>query len=438
MRLKILQKMMADTGCRTIICKVLSANDNRKQQVYFGGNFTAINLLPFKEIHPDPKKPHILKASLDFWWLSDDGACHSAPNSQLILYPQYPEVRFSGFLTQCPNSPSELMDESLRLPGRILFMGIRQDGRIVGHLCHPESELAREFNALKGLSQQGVFIELGLGEVSGQEETVLLTELRRICQLGWIRSKRLGSKGQLLPCEAPQCGGYTLEAELGIIPNGVSEPDFQGYEVKQHNVTALDRVSTGVLTLMTPQPTGGYYKESGVEAFVRRFGYTDLTGKAGREDRLNFGGIHKVGVCHSRTNLTLSLTGYDSAKGKIQNAAGGISLLTDDGEEAATWHYADIMKHWNRKHAKAAYVPSINRKNPDLSYHYGNLVRIGDGTDFLLYLKAMRDGQVYYDPGIKLEDASTKPKAKHRSQFRIKSVDIPSLYHRMRTVELLD
>ncbi|MEO0062747.1 MAG: hypothetical protein RLZZ08_1307, partial [Pseudomonadota bacterium] len=29
---------------------------------------------------------------------------------------------------------------------------------------------------------------------------------------------------------------YTLEAELGITPNGIAEPDFQGWEVKQYGV----------------------------------------------------------------------------------------------------------------------------------------------------------------------------------------------------------
>jgi hypothetical protein len=28
------------------------------------------------------------------------------------------------------------------------------------------------------------------------------------------------------------CGGYTLEAELGATPNGYSEPDFMGWEIK--------------------------------------------------------------------------------------------------------------------------------------------------------------------------------------------------------------
>jgi len=50
-------------------------------------------------------------------------------------------------------------------------------------------------------------------------------------------------------CEAFQCGGYTLEAELGIIPNGKAEPDYLGYEVKQYSVTNLNRITAGRLRL---------------------------------------------------------------------------------------------------------------------------------------------------------------------------------------------
>jgi hypothetical protein len=94
------------------------------------------------------------------------------------------------------------------------------------------------------------------------------------------------------------------------------------------------------------------------------------------------------------------------------------------------------MKHWNRKHAKAVYVPSICAPIPERKYRYGNLIRLGNGTDFLLYLKALARGLVYYDPGIKLESASTTPRTKRRSQFRMKSADLPALYHSMETVDL--
>lgn len=49
---------MKNKGCRTIYAKALAANDNRKQQVYFGGDFQAINIIPFDTIAPDPDKPY--------------------------------------------------------------------------------------------------------------------------------------------------------------------------------------------------------------------------------------------------------------------------------------------------------------------------------------------------------------------------------------------
>jgi hypothetical protein len=49
----------------------------------------------------------------------------------------------------------------------------------------------------------------------------------------------------------------------------------------------------------------------------------------------------------------------------------------------------------------------------------------------------MAVGKIYYDPGIKLEGASTaKPKVKRRSQFRVRVRDISALYKKAERVEL--
>src|SRR3546814_10709373 len=72
----------------------------------------------------------------------------------------------------------------------------------------------------------------------------------------------------------PQRRWFTLEAELGITPNGYAEPDFMGWEIKQYGVR--DFVSfrpKSPVTLMTPEPTGGVYRTEGVAAFMKRFGY---------------------------------------------------------------------------------------------------------------------------------------------------------------------
>lgn len=187
---------------------------------------------------------------------------------------------------------------------------------------------------------------------------------------------------------------------------------------------------------MTPEPTGGYYVKTGVREFVEKFGYKD---KLGRPDRMNFGGIHKAGVIHNTTQLTLTVQGFDQATGKITNSDGCIALIGENEIEAASWSFTSLLKHWNRKHAKASYVPSKSKEKPVRQYSYGNVVSLGTGTDFTLFLKQMSLGNIYYDPGIKLENISTAhPSVKRRSQFRIKSLYLPELYRNNEIVDLAD
>ena len=66
-------------------------------------------------------------------------------------------------------------------------------------------------------------------------------------------SKQLGSDGQLQPCPAPQGGGFTLEAELGI-PKVLAHAQHLGWEVKQFAVEDYERIeSAKPITLMTPE-----------------------------------------------------------------------------------------------------------------------------------------------------------------------------------------
>lgn len=184
---------------------------------------------------------------------------------------------------------------------------------------------------------------------------------------------------------------------------------------------------------MTPEPTGGFYQDSGVEAFVRKFGYAD---KLLRPDRMNFGGIHKVGVSQESTGLTMRLRGYDAVEAKITDATGAIELVSHSGEVAAEWAFTGLLAHWSRKHTLAAYVPSRSRKEPSLQYAYGSRIRLAQHTDSLRLLRALATGTVYYDPGIKLENVSTNPRVKRRSQFRIASKSIAALYETVEVVEV--
>ncbi|HEY8949454.1 MAG TPA: MvaI/BcnI family restriction endonuclease [Rhizomicrobium sp.] len=420
-----LRAMMSGRGARRLYAKRLAPNDNSKNQVYLGGGFEALNILPFGEIYDDSsEKNQILKAPLKFVWLQPDGRVTPAPSTQLILYPQYPEVRMSGFLKGAKEAPNDLM--TVRQAGRILFLGIEDTGTIIGAAVSPDDALAKEFEAAVAGQGERVFYELTIGVAAEDTRAKLLAQVRRISDLGWITSKRLMGDGSLGPCEAPNCGGYTLEAELGIRPNGISDPDYLGWEVKQHSVAQLDRpVSGGPVTLMTPEPTGGYYREKGVEAFLRKYGYAD---RMGREDRINFGGVYRAGVPVELTGLTLVLDGYDAEAGTV-DATKGITLLDKKGNAAAVWGYTGLISHWARKHERAVYIPSIMRGEPERQYRYSSSVLLGQETDFFRFLKAMAGGHIYYDPAIKLEAASSaKPKTKRRSQFRVRIAELPSLY----------
>jgi hypothetical protein len=131
------------------------------------------------------------------------------------------------------------------------------------------------------------------------------------------------------------------------------------------------------------------------------------------------------------------LRGYDAAAGEITDANGEIALVSEADEVAASWSFKKILEHWSHKHSKAVYVPSKRQTEPKWRYAYGHKVRLAQGTDSLRLLRAFASGEIYYDPGIKLENASTEQaKSKKRSQFRVASKNIAALYERVETVEV--
>ncbi len=132
----------------------------------------------------------------------------------------------------------------------------------------------------------------------------------------------------------------------------------------------------------------------------------------------------------------MQLIGFDNDSGKIRNSNGRISFVDIQGNEAASWSFASMLLHGNKKHNQACYVPSLSETTTERRYKYGNNIILGTGNDFTLFLKQMALGNIYYDPGIKMENVSTRPKFKKRSQFRIKSQFLPELYKENEMVTL--
>jgi len=443
MNLKKLLHIFSDKSCHKIYVKKLAANDNSKNQVYFGGSFDILNILPADEIITDlngSRKRESFKSKLNYYWIDEDGSSFWAPHAQLILYPDYPEVRFSGFLQGCKKPPSDLMNS--RLENRFLFLGISDDRKIYGFVVEPESSLAKEFIAIKNPETHGVFYKISIinNKVETDSRTKLLGELKRIHNLGWIESKRLTPAYNIIPCVFSNCGGFTLEAELNIPSNSNASPDYLGWEVKQFRVNSFDKINSTVISLMDHSPTNGYFNEMGVEAFIRKYGYDD---QKGRLSRMNFGGVHKSNSIHHLTSLKLIIEGFDSEVNKITDTNGYVALIDSKDKIAASWSFASFITHWNAKHSNACYVPSkIQKKNLPGSiqqYAYGNKIILGQHTDVTLLLSELSQRKVYYDPGIKLEFAivgERKQSVKVRSLFRIKSGDLSSLYKSNEIIDL--
>jgi hypothetical protein len=425
---QVLATCMAQHGATRLYAKELAPNDNTKNQIYLGPSFEVLQLIPFGEIVASTIAPEkVLQASINLDWIDETGESAPASRTKFILYPQYPEVRLSGFVMGCRNAPSEWLNNEKkgRTEGRVLFLGISPNGKVLAYLGTPSSTLSNSFKAIKAsFPPAGVLTDISgllLRIKAADEDFELIGRLKAIHAKGWIDAKRLVKGGKIVDCNGTNCGGLTLEAELGVEENGASEPDFLGWEIKQHKTTNYLRHGTGPITLLTPEPDGGSYVD-GVEEFVERYGaHTE------RENISYFQGIHYAGTEHPDTGMRLEVIGYDKASNKIVDANGCVALVSPSHDIAASWSFRKILTHWCRKHNKAAYIPAeVDRESDRPKYRYGKNVKLCRSTDATLLLKAVAEGHVYYDPGIKLDRATSR--THRRSQFRIKFKQVSRLY----------
>lgn len=432
--LKDLLHRFRQLGAVRVFCKPLAENDNSKQQIYFGGGFEALHIFPLQDITVDGTGNNgTYKAKIDLFWI-DDKHIEQAHGAQLILYPQYPEVRFSGFLRGCKLAPSELLRpiaKESRLfnngpDGRILFFAITNDGKTLAYLANAGSTIALSYlNSQQAdeLPRQSVFYQIKLQELD--TKILLLQQLRALILSGWHNSVSLGTDGHIRPYKAQNGGGYTLEALMGVVRNGRSEPDFLGWELKAF--------SSSRVTLMTPEPDAGEYGELGAKKFVEQYGSPSL----GDPSTFYFTGTHRSNFRNDKTGLTLYVNGFDASTQKITDVNGSIALLNDKGQETAIWSFPQLLVKWNKKHAQAAYVPFDSLKGEKTQYRYENPVLLGEGTDFGLFISALECGSIILDPGSKVISALTsQSKVKARNQFRISTKNLPNLYQTFEAVHL--
>lgn len=436
-----IENTLRDLGAGEVLVRRLTDRQgNDKQQIYCGQDLTATAKIPSGELvsgvttsrKPGASGKVRYQAGVDLWWIAPGFVPVPAPGARLIYYPQYPEVRLSGFLRGSPDPPVSLLaiGRRGREMNRVLLLApVGQ--RVYGLVLPPESAAGRQL--LGGMLGEayGPFHMWQLAPHGPADTRSAL--LARLCEIafepGWLPPRLLGRDGVLRPCRGTNCGGFTLEAAVGVAPNAVAEPDYLGWELKAHKVSSLTRpaaLNAGVLTLMTPEPDGGLYAED-FQRFVMSNGYQNSP------DRWDFGGIMRVGhPPRPRTGASIRLQGYQG--GSSFTADGAIQLVGRDGSIAASWSYAKILNHWRTKHQQTAYVPYV--QNSPEGFRYGATVRLGVGTTFPLLLQALAAGEVYYDPGINLKlQADGRWRGRRRSQFRSASRDLGRLYRSFETVE---
>lgn len=424
-------------GVTKALFKMLSENDNSKQQIYLGGSFDVLQQLPFGEIieYPDNSRPNF-KAPMVFYWINEDLKYSQAPDTKLILYPKYPEVRLSGFLSKCPTAPSSDMQPipkesrgtSNAKDGRVLIFGIAPDKKVYGYLATKNSALSKDIeNALYNSipeQERKLLCDFPLESNSVADKKSLIIKLRKLVEKDWTPSVRLNSQGILTPYNASNGGGYTMEAHFGIIPNGEAAPDYKGWELKAHSGTTI--------TLMTPEPDRGFYHDVGAKEFAIKYGH--LT----KDNERYFTGPFYLNKPCKQSELRLILTGFNETTGKIEDISGGIQLIDQNENPVAIWSFSGLLTHWCTKHQHACYVRYDSKKeNEQRFYKYRPLVYLGEGTEFPKFLNAMVQNLIKYDPGIKVTyDENGKSKGKARSQFRIGLTKLSNLYDNLNKIEI--
>lgn len=425
-------------GVQRVFYKELSTNDNSKNQPYLGGSYDVISILPLGEIseYPGGKRANY-KCAINFSWLTDNGEIVRAPNSKIILYTKYPEVRFSGFIRGIQDSlfgghnqsPSRLMnlprDET---PERVMLFGITNQRTVIGYVMISNQQILNYFSTTS-LNSYGALTEIEVENDIASEDEVLnkLIQIknRQWCRARYLRRKNANIETVTINSLTNQCHGMTLEAELGVPHNSVAGADWKGWEFKAKRVPSESKGHySKTVTLMTPEPNGGLYPINFEE-------FMNVYGMHGKDiERLEFRGLHYYDRVCSATQLRLFIDGYED--GMIE--PGGKIILLDPGENtAASWSFSTLMRIWNEKHQNFAIVPCIAQERDGVpKVKFFGPIGIGRGTDFILFLNSFIEQLVKYDPACHF--GSGPPKK--RNQWRVTSNNLEFLYTNYGYMEL--
>lgn len=432
-------------GVHEALIKPLSKNHNDKNQIYSGRDFTP--LYPTFDVDfsmrgasSSGKKSGKTRGKAipeavfrDFVWLDASGREVRARDVKMIIYAQYPETRLSGFSTVENTMPDAMSVGFTKLHPtmpRYLVMGRRGSGAVVAvMITDPSQQFISDVDALPAATGSRVWKHLRLRATAPQRLVAMLASAAGRPLPG----RRLDARGQTLPFNGTQVCGYTLEHELGIIPNSNKNGDFEGIELKTHTQAKV--------TLFTPEPDMGVYA-SDFAKFMTTFGYQD------GEGHYRLTGIHRVGIRCDKSGLTLKVMNHNRAEPLTASADDDVHLgLFDDGDVlTAGWSLERLLNCWNSKHNEAVYIPATKTgcTDPDLlGQGYRHMIEFSEDvmwcreTSAEQLFDAVYNGTLFLDPAPKYCPANPKLN-KRRSQWRVNDIReaAKDLYSDVRRISL--
>ena len=425
-----LREILADHKVRDALIKELKKNHNDKNQVYSGKDFLPLH--PFFSLHFAERtectssksagghagKPILEGTFTDFVWIRTDNQEVKAKNPKLIIYPQYPEARLSGFKTVRNTTPRSITVEYTKKhpdSRRCLVLGRRGNGSVVAvMIAEPGDAFVESFKDLECAPGSRVWKYL----LVSSDSTSRLHQLLQGIVGKEYPGCRYDAQGNKIPFNGTQVCGYTLEYALGLLPNSSMHGDFEGIELKAHTQKKV--------TLMTPEPDRGLYAEDFAQ-FMMKYGYQDKNGNY----RLT--GIHRVGTKSDKSGLTLNIQNYDPSKSVASQANNNIlvALVDDNGEIAAGWSLERLLNCWGAKHNEVVYVSAQKHDCNDpekVAKGYKYSVEFDDKVIWCKHtspdhlLRALANGTIFLDPAPKLDPDNPK-NSKRRAQWRVNNID---------------
>ena len=463
-----LKSTLQELGADMAVFKALPKNANDKNQIYFSSSFSSLynhfdltiadrgSSQSETKARSDPGNMITEAVFNSFEWVKRDNSKVKAKNVKIIVYPQYPEARLSGFQTvenSMPASLSITYTKANPLVDRILVLGRLPGGACIGLIIlDPSDSLKSEIEALPGLEGSKVCKLLKLTEDKTNKLQGKLSPLFSQPMKGC----KLDSSGDTIPFTGTQVCGYTLEHALGIIPNSNKDGDLYGIELKTHTQLKV--------TLFTPEPDFGKYTES-FEKFMVEYGY-----KSGEDWRLT--GVHRANIRCAKSGLTLKVQEYRTKtlpgqkpawildidgnrkafpydkKKSLTSKMGAVEvvLATDNGEIAAGWSLERLMNNWGVKHDEVVYISAkraLNKNVVEVNAGYKYLITFSpkvlwcNGTSAERLLEAIDSGLIFLDPAPKYAPYDVS-KNKRRAQWRVNNISkaVSQLYESVESKDL--